>query len=165
MDLIKLDINNKAMCMKLLPIYQIYEAEISEDELDEFYPKDSFDALFEHFKQYFDKKTTIICEIEGVYQGFVTFHVVCEKIPAYAKGYEGWGHISEIFISQDARGLGLGKLMVEKAEKELNKLNVKGIHLMNLLPENKGFWESLGYKFTGKIEPNEGGHVFEKAGR
>jgi len=164
MKFIKFDMQDETMQMTLLPIYQTYEAEISEeeDELDEFYPKDSFDELLGHFKEYFGEKTTYICVIDGKYKGFVTFHLDCKEIPAYVDGYEGWGHMSEIYTDKKARGLGLGKAMVKKAEEELKKLGIKGIHLMNLLPENKGFWKSLDYIDTGKIEPKEGGQIFEK---
>jgi len=53
MKFIELDMQDEAMLMALLPLYQTYEAEISEEEPDEFYPADSFDELFEHFKEYF----------------------------------------------------------------------------------------------------------------
>jgi len=162
MVFIKFDMQDETMMRKLLPIYQIYEAEISEDELDEFYPKDSFSELFEHFIEYFEGKTTYICVVDGEYKGFVTFHLDCEETRGYADGYEGWGHLSEIYTNKQSRRLGLGKAMVKKAEEELKKLNIKGIHLMNLLPENICFWKSLGYIDTGKIEPEEGGQIFEK---
>jgi len=162
MELIKFDMQDETMRMTLLPIYQVYEAEISEEELDEFYPENSLEELLEHFKEYFEGKTTYICVIDGMYKGFITFHLDCEQTPGYAEGYEGWGHMSEIYTDKQSRGLGLGKAMVKKAEDELNKLNIIGIHLMNLLPENKGFWKSLGYIDTGKVEPEEGGQIFEK---
>jgi len=162
MELIEYNMQDQAMQMKLLPLYQVYEAEISEDELSEFYPEESFDALIEHFKEYFAGKTTYICVIDGEYKGFVTFHLDCEETPGYADGYEGWGHLSEIYTDKQSRGLGLGKIMVKKAEEELRKLDIKGIHLMNLLLENGAFWKAMGYIDTGKIVQEEDGQVYEK---
>ena len=164
MKLIKFDMQDETMRMALLPMYQVYEAEISEDEdaLNEFYPKNSPEELLEHFEGYFGGKTTYICVIDGMYKGFVTFHLDCEETPGYADGYRGWGHMSEIYTAKQSRGLGLGKVMVKKAEEELGKLDIIGIHLMNLLTESKGFWKSLGYTDTGKVEPKEGGQIFEK---
>ena len=145
-----------------IPIYQAYEAEISEDELDEFYPSDSYDELIEYFKEYFEEKITYIYIMDSVYKGFVTFHLDCEETPGYADGYEGWGHLSEIYTVKQSRGFGLGKTMVKKAEEELNTLDIKGIYLMNVLPQNGAFWELLGYTDTGKIVPEEGGRIYEK---
>jgi len=162
MELVEFNMQDKTMMMTLLPLYQIYEAEISEDELDEFYPADSFDELFGYFKEYFKGKTTYVRIVGGKYKGFVTFHLDCEEMPGYADGYEGWGHISEIYIERQSRGLGWGKTTAQKAEEELWKLGIKGIHLMNMLPENSGFWGSLGYTDTGIIVPEEGGRIFEK---
>ncbi|MCL2169261.1 MAG: GNAT family N-acetyltransferase [Defluviitaleaceae bacterium] len=162
MEFIKFDMQDETMKMMLLPVYQVYEAEISEDELTEFYPEDSFEKLLEHFEYYFGAKTTFVCVMDGAYKGFVTFHLDCDQTPGYAKGYEGWGHLSEIYTDKQSRGLGLGKALVKLAEDELKKLDIKGIHLMNLLPENEGFWKSLGYIDTGKYEPEEGGLIFEK---
>ncbi|MCL2855204.1 MAG: GNAT family N-acetyltransferase [Defluviitaleaceae bacterium] len=162
MEFIKLDMQDEVMIMTLLPLYQIYEAEISEEELDEFYPANSFDELFRHFKGYFNGKVTYICATNGKYSGFITFHLDCMETPGYADGYKGWGHISEIYMDKQSRRLGMGKTMVKKAEEELVKLGIKGIHLMNLLPQNGGFWKSLGYIDTGKVEPKEGGQIFEK---
>jgi len=162
MELIRFTMQDETMIMALLPLYQVYEAEISEDELDEFYPADSFDELLEHFKEYFEGKTTYVCVVDGDYKGFVTFHLDCEETPGYADGYDGWGHLSEIYTTRELRGNGLGRAMVKKAEEELGKLDIKGIHLMNLLPANGAFWESLGYIDTGKIEPEEGGRIYQK---
>jgi len=161
-ELIKFDIDNDTMLMALLPLYQVYEAEISDEEVDEFYPANSFAELVVHFKEYFGGKTTYVCTLDGEYRGFVTFHLDCNETPGYADGYTGWGHLSEIYTHKQSRGIGLGKILVKKAEEELRKLDVIGIHLMNLLPANSGFWLGLGYLDTGKTEPIEGGQIYEK---
>jgi len=162
MELIRFDMQNETMAMALLPLYQTYEAEISEDELDEFYPEDCFNDLFEYFQEYFEGKTTYICVIDGEYRGFVAFHIDTDEMPGYADGYRGWGHLAEIYMDKKSRGLGLGKILVKKAEEELIKLGVRDIHLMNILPSNCDFWKAVGYTDTGKIVPEEDGRVFEK---
>ena len=164
MKLIEFDMQDEAMRTAMLPLYQTYEAEISEEDvLDEhqFYPMDSLEELLEHFEEYFEGKTTFICVIDGKYRGFVTFHVDSKKTPGYGRGYKGWGHLSEIYTDKQSRRLGLGRAMVKKAEEELMKLGVKDIYLMNLLTGNEAFWKSLGYTYTGKKVPEEDGLIFE----
>jgi len=162
MELIKYDERNEAMFMALLPLYQAYEAEIAEEDLEEIFPEDEFDENVEYFQQYFEGKTTYICVIGGEYRGFVAFHVDTKKMPSYAGGYRGWGHLAEIYTDEQSRGLGMGRMLVDKAEEELKKLGVTAINLMNVLPANSGFWKAVGYTDTGKIVPEEGGRIFEK---
>ena len=161
MEFIKLNMQDETMLMALLPLYQIYEAEISEEELGDIFPSDEFDENFEYFKEYFKGKTTYICVIDGVYKGFVSFHLDCEEMPGYADGYQGWGHMSEIYVDKQLRKHGLGKMMVSKAEEELKKHDIKGIYLTDIA-NNGHFWGLLNYIDTGKIEPNEGGRIYEK---
>ena len=82
-------------------------------------------------------------------------------MPGYAEGYNGWGHMAEIYIDKQLRGHGLGKVMVSKAEEELLKHSIKGIYLTDIVG-NDSFWKALSYVDTGKIEPNEGGRIYEK---
>ena len=161
MEFIELDMRDEAMMNALLPLYQIYEAEISKEELEDIFPPDAFDENFEYFKEYFEGKTTYICSINGEYKGFVSFHLVSEKMPGYADGYEGWGHMSEIYADKQLRRHGLGKVMVNKAEEELKKHGIKGIYLTDIA-DNSHFWKALNYIDTGKIEPDEGGRIYEK---
>ena len=158
---VELDMQDEAMMTALLPMYQVYEAEISDEEVEDIFPADAFDENFEYFKEYFEGKTTYICVIDGAYKGFVSFHLDCEEMPGYAEGYEGWGHLSEIYADKQIRGHGLGKAMVSKAEEELKKHKIKGIYLTDIA-NNGSFWKVLNYADTGKIEPNEGGRIYEK---
>ncbi|MCL2236584.1 MAG: GNAT family N-acetyltransferase [Defluviitaleaceae bacterium] len=161
MVFVELDMKDEAMMMKLLPLYQTYESEISEEVLEEIFPPNNFDENFSYFKRYFSGKTTFICVADGEYGGFVTFHVDGDERRGYADGYEGWGHMSEIYTDRRLRGHGLGKAMVNKAEEELKKLGVRSIYLTDIA-DNDLFWKSLNYIDTGKIEPNEGGKIYEK---
>jgi len=162
MKFVELNLRYEAMTTALLPLYQSYEAEISEEDVEEIFPASEFEENFEYFMGYFGRGiTTHLCIVDDELVGFVSFHKVCEKIPSYADGYEGWGHIAEIYTSEKARGLGLGKAMITKAEEELKKLGVNAIHLTDIA-DNGDFWKSLGFKDSGKIEPNEGGRIYEK---
>jgi len=161
MEFIEFNMQDEAMMIALLPLYQTYEAEISKEEIEDIFPADEYDKNFEYFKEYFEGKTTFICVKDGKYKGFVTFHVDCEEVPGHADGYKGWGHMSEIYVDKHLRKHGLGKLMVNKAEEELRKLNIKGIYLNDIVG-NPSFWKSLNYTDTGIIEPNEGGRIYAK---
>jgi len=161
MELIEFDMKDETMLMALLPLYQTYEAEISKEELEDIFPPDEFDKNFEYFKEYFEGKATYICVMDGEYKGFVTFHLDCKERPGHAEGYEGWGHMSEIYVDKQLRKHGLGKAMIKKAEEQLKKLDIKGIYLTDVVG-NPLFWKSLNYIDTGIIEPNEGGRIYEK---
>jgi len=162
MNFVTLDLQNEKMLMTLLPVYQTYEAEISKEILTDIFPPDRFEENYAYFLDYFSEGyTTYIYETDGAYQGFVCCHLDCEYTPGYAEGYHGWGHIAEIYVYKKSRKTGLGKILVKKAEDELKKLGITKIYLTDI-SDNGGFWESQGYTNTGKIEPNEGGKIFEK---
>jgi len=162
MEFVKLDIQDKDMLMNLFPLYQNYEAEISKEELEDIFPPNEHEANFAYFKEYFGQGyTTYICVINGEFRGFVCFHAVSDATPGYADGYEGWGHLAEIYTDKQMRRLGLGKVMIEMAERELGKLGIKGIYLMDIC-DNYSFWKHMGYIDTGKIEPKEEGRIYEK---
>ena len=160
MRFIELDLQDEFMLTTLYPLYQNYEAEISGGEVEDFFPIDEHEDNFEDFLNCFKGCTTYICVIDEEYKGFVNCHMDSEERPGYAKGYNGWGHMSDIYVDKQSRGLGIGKLMVRMAEKKLSEYDKKGIYLTDL--SGKGFfWESLGYIDTGKTEPN-GGQICEK---
>ncbi|MCL2527141.1 MAG: GNAT family N-acetyltransferase [Defluviitaleaceae bacterium] len=161
MEFILFDMQDQAMLMSMLPLYQTYEAEISNEALEDIFPPSAFDENFAYFRGYFEGKTTFICVIDEGYKGFVTFHADTKERPGHVDGYEGWGHMSEIYVAKQHRKHGLGKVMVAKAEEELNKLDIKGIYLNDIVG-NPHFWKSLNYIDTGIVEPNEGGRVYVK---
>jgi len=162
MEFIELDLEDEAMLIALLPHYQNYEAEISDEAVEDIFPPDDHEENFEYFMEYFGRGyTTYLCMLDAEFKGFVCFHKVSEAAPGYAEGYEGWGHLAEIYTDKQSRGLGLGKTMAKKAEDELKMLNVNSIYLTDI-SDNGGFWKSLGYMDTGKIEPEEGGRIYEK---
>lgn len=161
MEFITLNLQDKNMMDALLPLYQAYEAEISEEEIEDIFPPEEFEENYKYFESYFYGCITYIPVINGEFKGFVSFHVDTEDMRGYAEGYDGWGHMAEIYTIKEVRGSGLGKIMAKMAEEELKKLGVKGIYLTDISGKG-GFWESVGYKDSGKIEPNEGGKIYEK---
>ncbi|MCL2572934.1 MAG: hypothetical protein FWE34_00100 [Defluviitaleaceae bacterium] len=82
MELVKLNMQDEDMMMALLPLYQDYEATISEEELEDIFPPDKFQENYEHFTDHFNGLTTYICMIDGKFKGFVGFHVDARPIAA-----------------------------------------------------------------------------------
>ena len=161
MKFIKLNQQDSEMMIAFLSVYQNYEAEISNEELEDIFPRDKFEKNYEHFVEYFEGKITYICIIDGEYRGFVTFHIDSKEVPGYVEGYEGWGHLSEVYANKQSRKLGLGSVMVNLAEEELQKLGAKRVYLNDIVG-NDHFWKALGYTDTGIIEPDEGGRIYIK---
>jgi GNAT superfamily N-acetyltransferase len=128
----------------------------------EIFPNAELKENIAYFVEYFGRGiTTYIYMINNDFKGFVSFHIDSKVVPGYVGGYNGWGHLAEIYVKKEMRGLGLGKKMVKKAEEELVKLNIKKVYLTDL-SGNDCFWQSLGYTDTCKIEPKEGGRIYEK---
>lgn len=162
MEYIKLDLKNNEIMHKLYPLYINYETEISKALVEEIFDPKKEEENYMYFKSYFSRGiTTYICVIKGDFKGFISFHVDSKEIPGYADGYHGNGHLAEIYVKKDMRGLGLGKQMVKKAEEELLKLSMKKVYLTDL-SGNDRFWKSMNYIDTGKIEIKEGGRIYEK---
>ena len=154
------------MMNRLLPIYQKYESEISQENIIDIFPPDEFEENFEYFTEYFSWGITLIMEVDKKYAGFVSYHLVSDCEPGYSSLYLNknpkWGHIKEIYVEKDLRYQQLGKKMVEKAEKELQNLNACGAYLVDVSSYPK-FWNSMGYVDTGKIVKEEGNaKIFEK---
>ena len=162
MSLIKLDLKDEKMMMRLFPLYLKYEAEISHAQIDEIFNKDKPLDNIEYFITYFSRGiTTFIYTVDNDFKGFVSFHIDSNEVTGYAEGYRDWGHLAEIYTDHSVRGLGIGKKMVKKVETELSKLSVYKLYLTDLTGNNQ-FWHSMNYTNTKKIEPNEGGLIFEK---
>ena len=78
----------------------------------------------------------------------------------YAKDGEGYpfsecpgmGTIAEIAVAPEARGKGLGSLLVRRAEEALQP----SVTLMYICAHDsaRGFWEKCGYRTTGRIAGN-----------
>lgn len=161
-EFINLDLNDKKMMDKLAPIYMAYEAEISKEPIEDIFPPDTPDENYNEAVEYFSRGLdTQIALQNGEIAGFVCFHIVTDDMPGYIKNTNGWGHLSEIYVTPKHRKSGLGKLLADIAEKHLQPLNIPGIILTDIA-DNGTFWQKMGYHYTGEIEPNEGGKIYKK---
>ncbi len=162
MNFIELNTEDQKIMDMLYPHYQAYEAEISSSEIEEIFPHHLGDENYLYFENYFKRGITTYLYLENnEILGFVGYHIDSEKVKGYAEGYNGWGHLAEIYTKKEYRGRGIGKMMVKKVEHELISQGITSVYLTDL-SGNPSFWKSLEYKDTLKIEPNEGGRIFEK---
>lgn len=56
------------------------------------------------------------------------------------------GKIEDITFTSDKRQLGIGKQLVEKAEKMFRDSSVEKAYTSSVTPGAEGFWDKLGYK-------------------
>ncbi|MCL2063069.1 MAG: GNAT family N-acetyltransferase [Candidatus Cloacimonetes bacterium] len=95
---------------------------------------------------------------KSIAKGFIIYQIDspssdwCEK--------EDWGFIREVYIVNELRKKGIGKKLVNHAERELLNLSVENIYIT--ADDNKDFWIRLGYKETGEICQRNGGFIFIK---
>lgn len=73
---------------------------------------------------------------------------------------DGWGFIREIYTNCCLRRKGLGAKLVAHAEKILYSIGVEHIYLTS--DEADEFWNSCGYKKTGKVSNINQSTIFEK---
>ena len=162
MNFIKLNTEDQKMMDMLYSHYQAYEAEITSSEIEEIFPYHLENENYLYFENYFKRGITTYLYFENnKILGFVGYHIDSKKVKGYAEGYDGWGHLAEIYTIKECRGRDIGKVMVKKVEDELIYLGVTSIYLTDL-SDHPSFWKSLEYIDTLKIEPNEGGRIFEK---
>lgn len=96
--------------------------------------------------------------LDGEIVGFVSYQIDtaysdwCER--------EGWGFIREIYVNQTLRGKGLGSKLVTHVEKILYNKGVEHIYLTS--DQSGRFWDSRGYKKTGKVSDINQDPIYEK---
>lgn len=118
-------------------MFELTGHEISEDDMKnrlDLVQKSPIDDLF-------------VCEIDGVVQGVFGFRIR-ENIEEVSR----FGEISVIVTSSNARRLGVGKAMMEFAEKLAREKGCIGTWLVTDLDredEAHQFYKSLGYKING----------------
>ena len=69
----------------------------------------------------------------------------------YARLPWDWLHITMLWVSENERGSGIGKLLMEKAENEARKRNCKHAMLEASTPESKDFYLKLGYEIYAEL--------------
>ncbi len=72
----------------------------------------------------------------------------------------GDGFIRECYVAPPYRGQGLGSQLYLEAEKALIQLGVGRIYLSS--DDSQAFWESLGFRFTGRYARKNGDPLLEK---
>lgn len=96
--------------------------------------------------------------LNGKIVGFVCYQIDtphsdwCER--------EGWGFIREIYVDQSLRGKSLGSKLVAHAENSLYANGAEHIYLTSDVLES--FWNSCGYKKTGKESEFNHDPIYEK---
>ncbi len=96
--------------------------------------------------------------IDGQIVGFVCYQIDtphsdwCER--------EGWGFIREIYVNQTLRGKGFGSKLVAHSEKVLYANGAEHIYLTS--DGTESFWDSCGYKKTGKVSECNHDPIYEK---
>lgn len=99
-----------------------------------------------------------LMKVNGLCVGFINSQIDSAKSDWNER--EGWGFIRETYIQKKYRGKGLGKRLVDRAESNFLKMNVKKVYLTS--DDSKEFWLSCGYKFTGDISKINKDPIFEK---
>lgn len=69
-----------------------------------------------------------------------------------------WLHIELLYVSEAARGLGLGKRLIQAAETELLRRNCHSAWVDTYSFQACAFYERLGYKIFGTLENYPTGH-------
>jgi len=96
--------------------------------------------------------------LDGKTAGFICYQIDtpnsdwCER--------EGWGFIREVYVNKNLRGKGLGLRLVAHAEKVLYTKGAAHIYLTS--DESGGFWNSCGFKETGRVSEINHDPIYEK---
>ena len=85
----------------------------------------------------------LLAKIDNKVVGLVGWHLEEEY-----EFDEPYGYISDIVVSKEYRGQGIGKQLLEKAVDHIKEIGVKRIHIGVLLgnTETKEFYEKAGFK-------------------
>ena len=73
-----------------------------------------------------------------------------------------WLHIEAIVVPAEARGAGIGRELMQRAESLATRNSCVGVHLSTLEFQAKGFYEKLGYTVFGELQdfPASGGSQY-----
>jgi len=70
----------------------------------------------------------------------------------------GWMYIELLWIAEDERRKGLGKLLIKKAESEAGKRGVRNMLISTFSFQAPGFYKRLGYRQIAKLKDFPRGH-------
>jgi GNAT superfamily N-acetyltransferase len=73
-----------------------------------------------------------------------------------------WFHIEAVVVPEDARGMGLGRALMQQAEAIAASHGCTGVWLGTLAFQARGFYEKLGYSLFGELDnfPSGGSYFF-----
>ena len=82
------------------------------------------------------------------------------KVVGLLTGYTAWGwlFIDTLWVSDEKRGKGMGKSLMEKAESEARKRGVRNAYLYSYSFQAPGFYRKLGYRQFAKLDDFPRGH-------
>ncbi len=72
--------------------------------------------------------------------------------------YWGWLHVDILWLSEEARGQGLGSRLLAAAEAEALRRGCRHAHLDTMSFQARGFYEKHGYSVFGVLEQLPQGH-------
>jgi GNAT superfamily N-acetyltransferase len=76
----------------------------------------------------------------------------------YAEMYWGWMYVNLLWVSEQHRGKGLGRALMQKAEAEARKCGVRNAFLESFSFQAPQFYAKLGYREFGRVNDFPKGH-------
>lgn len=158
---VPLSAENKDACAAFEKLAWQYIRELDEHQ-NRTTPTDSIAKWFKSMMQMQDDHDR---HLELCYAGEALIGFLYGKIerPGH-KGFiqAGYGYIMEFFVLPEYRRNGYGKEMYARLEKLFRQGGAKQIYLTCDPVTGKPFWESLGFKNTGKKSPENHLEIYEK---
>lgn len=68
-------------------------------------------------------------------------------------------YVSTVFVDEDCRGKGYGKLLVKEMEKRAKEMGVNTIRLDTFSWQGKDFYEELNFEIVGSYENKDDGYA------
>ena len=73
--------------------------------------------------------------------------------------YWGWCTVEYLWVSEEVRGQGYGKALLEAAENEARERGAKNINLDTMSFQAPDFYQKLGYHIFGQLDGVPAGHT------
>lgn len=93
-------------------------------------------------------KFYVACDGEKLIGGIVGVHEENSPQLTVEQGERKCGRVSELFVEEEYRGQGIGKMLMEKMENYFRETGCDDIMIESIFPNKnaQGFYKSLGYK-------------------
>ena len=76
----------------------------------------------------------------------------------YAELYWGWMYVNLLWVSEEHRGKGLGRALMQRAEAEARKHGVRNAFLESFSFQAPRYYKKLGYREFGRVNDFPKGH-------